>query len=86
MRKYSFRGHGIEVNAVFPHRLARAAQGTGVRVTLIEPGMVDTPFFDQRPPEALEDEDIARGVIYALSQPPHVDVNEILIRPTGQSL
>lgn len=58
--------------------------GTGVRVTLIEPGMVDTPFFDQRPTEALADEDIARGVIYALSQPPHVDVNEILIRPIAQ--
>jgi NADP-dependent 3-hydroxy acid dehydrogenase YdfG len=60
--------------------------GSGVRVTLIEPGMVDTPFFDQRPKEALEDDDIARAVIYALSQPPHVDVNEILIRPTSQPL
>jgi len=59
--------------------------GSGVRVTLIEPGMVDTPFFENRPTEALQDEDIARGVIYALSQPPHVDVNEILIRPVAQS-
>jgi NADP-dependent 3-hydroxy acid dehydrogenase YdfG len=59
--------------------------GTGVRVTLIEPGMTDTPFFDQRPKEALEDDDVARAVIYAISQPPHVDVNEILIRPTAQA-
>jgi NADP-dependent 3-hydroxy acid dehydrogenase YdfG len=58
---------------------------TGVRVTLIEPGMTDTPFFDQRPTAALEDDDIARAVIYAISQPPHVDVNEILIRPTAQA-
>jgi NADP-dependent 3-hydroxy acid dehydrogenase YdfG len=58
--------------------------GTGIRVTLIEPGMTDTPFFDNRPSAALEDEDIARAVIYAVSQPPHVDVNEILIRPTAQ--
>jgi len=58
--------------------------GTGVRVTLIEPGMVDTPFFENRPADALQDQDIARGVIYALSQPPHVDVNEILIRPIAQ--
>jgi NADP-dependent 3-hydroxy acid dehydrogenase YdfG len=58
--------------------------GTGIRVTLIEPGMTDTPFFDQRPTDALQDEDIARAVIYAISQPPHVDVNEILIRPTAQ--
>jgi NADP-dependent 3-hydroxy acid dehydrogenase YdfG len=59
--------------------------GTGVRVTLIEPGMTDTPFFEKPPMEhMLEDEDIARGVMYALSQPAHVDVNEILIRPTAQ--
>jgi NADP-dependent 3-hydroxy acid dehydrogenase YdfG len=58
--------------------------GTGVRVTLIEPGMVDTPFFDNRPKDALRDDDIARVVMFALSQPPHVDVNEILVRPTAQ--
>jgi NADP-dependent 3-hydroxy acid dehydrogenase YdfG len=58
--------------------------GTGVRVTLIEPGMTDTPFFDDRPADALESADIARAVAYALSQPAHVDVNEILIRPTAQ--
>jgi NADP-dependent 3-hydroxy acid dehydrogenase YdfG len=58
---------------------------TGVRVTLIEPGMVDTPFFDSKPSmEALQAEDIARAVMYAVSQPRHVDVNEILIRPTAQ--
>jgi NADP-dependent 3-hydroxy acid dehydrogenase YdfG len=58
--------------------------GTGIRVTLIEPGMVDTPFFDNRPTNALVDDDIARAVMYAVSQPPHVDVNEILLRPTAQ--
>jgi len=58
---------------------------TGVRVTLIEPGMVDTPFFDNGAgPGALHPEDIARAVMYAVSQPPHVDVNEMLIRPTAQ--
>ena len=56
-----------------------------IRVTLIEPGMTDTPFFDNRPGEwALRDEDIAKAVIYALEQRPGVDVNEILIRPTSQ--
>jgi NADP-dependent 3-hydroxy acid dehydrogenase YdfG len=58
--------------------------GTGIRVTLIEPGMTDTPFFDNRPSEALEAEDVARGVMYAVAQPPRVNVNEVLIRPTGQ--
>lgn len=58
---------------------------SGIRVTLIEPGMTDTPFFD-KPPAAdlLQDDDIARAVLYALSQPPHVDVNEMMIRPTAQ--
>jgi NADP-dependent 3-hydroxy acid dehydrogenase YdfG len=58
---------------------------TGVRVTVIEPGMVDTPFFSQRPSGALQAEDVARAVMFAISQPPHVDVNEILLRPTEQS-
>jgi NADP-dependent 3-hydroxy acid dehydrogenase YdfG len=54
-------------------------------VTLIEPGMVDTPFFDNRPSGVLEPDDIAGAVMYAVLQPAHVDVNEILIRPTAQS-
>jgi NADP-dependent 3-hydroxy acid dehydrogenase YdfG len=58
--------------------------GSGVRVTLIEPGMVDTPFFTNRPTDALTPDDVAAAVMYAVSQPPHVDVNEILIRPTSQ--
>lgn len=57
----------------------------GIRVTVIEPGMVDTPFFDNRPQGALDDDDIARAVMYALEQPPGVDVNEVLIRPISQS-
>ena len=59
--------------------------GTGVRVTLIEPGMVDTPFFENRPSGALAPEDVARTVMFAVSQPAHVDVNEILVRPTAQA-
>jgi NADP-dependent 3-hydroxy acid dehydrogenase YdfG len=58
---------------------------SGVRVTVIEPGMVDTPFFDKGAgPGALKPEDVARVVMFAVSQPPHVDVNEILVRPTAQ--
>ncbi len=58
--------------------------GTGIRVTTIEPGVTDTPFFDNRPTHHLEAEDIARAVMYAVAQPPHVNVNEILLRPTAQ--
>ncbi|WP_421683916.1 SDR family oxidoreductase [Stutzerimonas urumqiensis] len=64
------------------HGLREELRGSGVRVTLIEPGMVDTPLFDEPPAYALEPDDIARAVLYALAQPPHVDVNELLIRPT----
>jgi NADP-dependent 3-hydroxy acid dehydrogenase YdfG len=62
-------------------------ENTAIRVTLIEPGMVDTPFFDSRPgpDRALRDDDIARAVLYALEQPDGVDVNEILIRPSMQA-
>jgi NADP-dependent 3-hydroxy acid dehydrogenase YdfG len=59
---------------------------TGVRVTLIQPGLVDTGGI---PPERaadpkLQPEDVGRAVMYAVSQPPTVDVNEILVRPVGQ--
>ncbi len=58
-----------------------------IRVTLIEPGMVDTEFFDDGAPDwALRDEDIAGAVIWALEQPEHVEVNEVLVRPTKQPL
>lgn len=57
-------------------------EGSGVRVTLIEPGMVDTPFFDEPKPDVLKAEDVARTVIFALSQPRHVDVHELMVLPT----
>jgi NADP-dependent 3-hydroxy acid dehydrogenase YdfG len=67
--------------------LRQMHENRDIRVTLIEPGMTDTPFFDNRPGEwALRDDDIAKAVIYALEQRPGVDVNEILIRPTSQPI
>ncbi|MCP9339064.1 SDR family oxidoreductase [Stutzerimonas xanthomarina] len=72
--KWAVTGMGLSVR--------EELRGTGVRVTLIEPGMVDTPLFDKPPAYALEPEDIGRAVVYALSQPRHVDLNEMLIRPT----
>jgi NADP-dependent 3-hydroxy acid dehydrogenase YdfG len=57
---------------------------TPIKVTVIEPGAVDTPFFDTRPEGALEADDIARAVMFTLTQPPHVDVNEVLVRPINQ--
>ena len=64
--------------------LRQMHENFAIRVTLIEPGMVDTPFFDDPVSNALEPDDVARAVLYAVQQPPRVDVNEILIRPTQQ--
>ncbi len=59
--------------------------GTGIRTTIIAPGMVDTPFFTDKPSiEALQPEDVAAAILYAITQPRRVDVNEILVRPTAQ--
>jgi NADP-dependent 3-hydroxy acid dehydrogenase YdfG len=64
--------------------LRQMHDNTGIRVTLIEPGMTDTEFFEKRPQNALADDDLARAAIYALTQPERVDVNEILVRPSSQ--
>lgn len=73
---------------------------SGVRVTTIAPGLVTTELQDaitdervkerfRNMPEGftpLESEDIARAIIYALEAPAHVNVNELLVRPTRQEL
>ena len=69
----------------------------GIRVTCIEPGVVATELTDtitdgslkgfvegSKKMEALQSEDIAEAVVYAVSSPKHVNVNEILIRPVVQ--
>jgi NADP-dependent 3-hydroxy acid dehydrogenase YdfG len=58
--------------------------GTGVRTTLISPGMVETEGFSHDLEETLTPEDIARTVLFAVEQPPHMDINEIMVRPTAQ--
>ncbi|MGH3388872.1 MAG: SDR family oxidoreductase [Actinomadura sp.] len=59
---------------------------TGVRVTLVQPGLTDTDMID--PSRAthpkLDPADVGRAVLYAIGQPPTVDINEIVVRPTGQ--
>ena len=70
--------------------MAQAARGelddnSGVRVTLIEPGMVATPFFENDVSQwALPPEAIADAVMYAVSQPKTVDVSDIMVRPILQ--
>ena len=67
----------------------------GIRVTSVEPGLVRTEFaasshasaeryYADLPFEPLEAEDIARAVLYTVSRPEHVSVDEVRVRPTGQ--
>jgi NADP-dependent 3-hydroxy acid dehydrogenase YdfG len=78
---YSATKHAV---TAMGHSLRAEVADSALRVTLIEPGAVDTPFFDNTPSNALAADDVARAVMYALSQPPHVEVNEILVRPLRQ--
>lgn len=62
--------------------------GTNVRVTLLEPGAVDTPFWDEGTTfkASLTPDEVADVVVFATRQPKNVDLNEILLRPTGQNV
>jgi NADP-dependent 3-hydroxy acid dehydrogenase YdfG len=67
------------------HALRAEVADSDIKTTIIEPGMVDTPFFEDRPEGALEPDDVARAVMFALTQPPRVDINEMLVRPIHQA-
>jgi NADP-dependent 3-hydroxy acid dehydrogenase YdfG len=86
----------------YSEALRQEALHIGVRVTIIEPGYVETELQGhntnpivveqmEKMRESLGDDgvlkadDIASAIVYATSQPKHVSVNEILVRPTGQS-
>lgn len=84
----------------FSEALRQECARANVRVTAIEPGWVDTELqgHNENPQvkasidkmmgqieKVLEPEDIARAITYAVTQPAHVNVNEILIRPSGQA-
>jgi NADP-dependent 3-hydroxy acid dehydrogenase YdfG len=83
----------------FTEALRQEALHAKIRVTGIEPGHVETELqgHNQNPAvqraierarekigEPLTAEDIARAIAFAVGQPPHVCLNEILVRPTGQ--
>jgi NADP-dependent 3-hydroxy acid dehydrogenase YdfG len=76
----------------FGHSVRKEVGQYGVRVTLIEPGAVDTPLTRNAPKvrpliesiDPLRPEDVARAVVWAYQQPEHVVVTEIGLRPLNQ--
>ena len=85
------------VNA-FSEALRQECVDAGIRVTIIEPGAVETELPGHNRPEILEQlrrrfgdierltsEDIANAIVFALGRPSHVSINELLVRPSRQA-
>jgi NADP-dependent 3-hydroxy acid dehydrogenase YdfG len=78
----------------YAHALRQEVAMSGIRVTIVEPGIVDTPLTRDNPvvrplleaTEPLGPEDVARAVVYAYRQPPNVVVSELTVRPLRQQL
>jgi NADP-dependent 3-hydroxy acid dehydrogenase YdfG len=83
----------------FSEALRQEALHANIRVTCVEPGFVETELqghntnpavleaidnMRETVGEVLAADDIARSIVFAVGQPAHVGINEILIRPTGQ--
>jgi NADP-dependent 3-hydroxy acid dehydrogenase YdfG len=90
-RKFPLGGSGYSaskagVNA-FTETLRQEVTEEGIRTTVIEPGLVDTAMQDEETREAmrlLDPADVADTIVYVVSRPEHVNVNNILLRPTEQ--
>lgn len=68
----------------YAESLRQQLVGTGVRVTLLSPGHVETPLWESPPDAWIRPDQVADAALWALAQPPEVDVSEMIIRATGQ--
>jgi NADP-dependent 3-hydroxy acid dehydrogenase YdfG len=91
---YNLTKHGV---GAFSEALRQEVTERHVRVSLIEPGAVETELSSHNRPEILEQirgrfgnvepmkaHDIADAILYIVTRPRHVAINEVLIRPTEQ--
>ena len=91
---YNLTKHGV---GAFSESLRQEVTGRHVRVSLVEPGAVETELPDHIRPEIreqmmdrfggierMQSQDIADAIAYVVSRPRHVAINELLIRPTEQ--
>lgn len=80
---YSATKYGVSAIA---ESLRQQMVETGVRVCVIHPGRIDTPWWPEGAlPPALDDGSVARAVHWVLQQPNEVEINEIVMRPAGQA-
>ena len=81
----SFKGSIYSATKWFVHgfgeNLAEEMREWGGRATVIAPGMVNTPFFDEPKPDKLQPEDVANAVMFAITQPETSAVREIYLMP-----
>jgi NADP-dependent 3-hydroxy acid dehydrogenase YdfG len=95
-RPYPLAGAGYAAGKFGLHALAGCLANeeleSGIRVSSIYPGEIDTPILEERPtpvtPEQrakiLKPEDVANAVLFVATLPPHVSVPELIIKPTAQ--
>jgi NADP-dependent 3-hydroxy acid dehydrogenase YdfG len=92
---YNLTKHGV---GAFSESLRQEVADRHVRISLVEPGATDTELSGHNRPEVLDSikrrfagverlqaSDIADAIVYAVTRPRHVAINEILIRPTEQA-
>ena len=94
---YNFTKWGV---TGFSEALRQEAAHVNVRVTCVEPGFVDTELqghntnpmvveaiekMREQMGKVLEAEDIADAILYVVSRPDHVSINEVLVRPAKQT-
>ena len=92
---YNLTKHGV---GAFSESLRQEVTGRSVRISLVEPGAVDTELRTHNRPEIqaqmarrfadvelLAAGDIADAIVYIVTRPRHVSINEVLVRPTDQA-